>query len=130
MLSSECHPCRVSEFVFPSQRRPGCSMLDSKKGFKKAIALAEIEPVPFHDLRHCFATRLVRAGVDLITVQQLLGHARITMTARYAHSLSDARVEAVRRLAGTRAVEPDPNRSLDGKLEVDRRGLTLSASAI
>jgi len=30
----------------------------------------------FHDLRHTFATRLVRAGVDLITVQQWLGHIR------------------------------------------------------
>jgi integrase len=37
-------------------------------------------------------------GVDLTTVQQLLGHARITMTARYAHSASDTKIAAVARL--------------------------------
>jgi integrase len=52
----------------------------------------------FHDLRHTFATRLVQAAVDLITVQQLLGHARITMTARYAHSASDTKIAAIARL--------------------------------
>jgi site-specific recombinase XerC len=43
----------------------------------------------FHDTSHTFATRLVRAGVDLITVKELLCHARITTIARYAHSHAD-----------------------------------------
>lgn len=51
-------------------------------------------------LRHTFATRLVQAGVDLITVQQLLGHSTIQMTARYAHSLRENKVAAVRLLDG------------------------------
>jgi Phage integrase family len=61
----------------------------------------------------------VRAGVDLITVQQLLGHARISMTARYAHSLSDARIAAVRQLEARGPVQPDPNRSQDSDNLVD-----------
>jgi site-specific recombinase XerD len=36
-------------------------------------------------LRHTFACRLVMAGVDLKTVQELMGHKSIAMTARYAH---------------------------------------------
>jgi site-specific recombinase XerD len=58
-----------------------------------------------HGLRLTFATRLLQAGVDLITAQHLLGHAKIAMTARHAHSPTRARVEAVERLS---ALHPDP----------------------
>jgi integrase len=99
--------------VFPSRRNPGHRMRDHKRGFRKAVRLAGIPHIRFHDLRHTFATRLVRAGVDLITVQHLLGHARITMTARYAHTLADDKIAAVRRLdrlaAGELAAQTAPN---------------------
>jgi integrase len=72
--------------------------LDVKKGFKKAVQLAGIQHFRFHDTRHTFATRLVRAGVDIVSVQHLLGHSKITMTARYAHSLADAKIAAVSKL--------------------------------
>lgn len=42
------------------------------------------EVVP-HCLRHTCASRLVQAGVDLLTVQRWLGHASLAMTTRYAH---------------------------------------------
>ena len=41
--------------------------------------------VTWHTLRHTFASRLVMAGVDLATVQKLMGHSNITTTMRYAH---------------------------------------------
>jgi site-specific recombinase XerD len=43
------------------------------------------QKVVFHTLRHTYASRLVMAGVDLYTVQRLMGHKDITMTRRYAH---------------------------------------------
>jgi integrase len=89
---------RQGDLVFPSHRREGHPFRDPKVAFRKAVRLSGIPHIRFHDLRHTFATRLIRAGVDLITVQQLLGHAKITTTARYAHSLADDKIAAVRRL--------------------------------
>ena len=46
----------------------------------------------FHTLRHTHATMLLEAGVNPVDIQERLGHAKLSMTWRYAHN-----TEAIRK---------------------------------
>jgi len=52
-----------------------------------------------HTLRRTFASRLKERGVDIVTVQQLLGHSTVTVTTRYKHTNRDSKRSAVARLS-------------------------------
>ena len=69
-------------FLNPRTSKPLGSV---KKTFHTALRKAGIRDFKFHDLRHTFASGLVRNGVDLYVTQKLLGHTTPKMTQRYAH---------------------------------------------
>jgi site-specific recombinase XerD len=56
------------------------------------------EQITAHTVRHTFATRLVRGRVDLITVAELLGHARLETTRAYSRPTHQDRAEALSHL--------------------------------
>ncbi|WP_247258102.1 site-specific integrase [Pseudomonas moorei] len=82
-----------SRYVFPSQA--GGRLEDVKSAWLNLLERAKIEGFRWHDMRHDFATRLVMAGVPLNTVRDLLGHADIKMTLRYAHLAPGTKAAAV-----------------------------------
>ena len=69
--------------------------------FKRLCVALEISDGHFHCLRHTFATEMLRAGVPVKVVSEMLGHKSIAITLRtYAHVLEDMQ-EAAAVQAGT-----------------------------
>lgn len=90
---------KKGEYVFTN--RDGTRFADVKKGFCGALRRAKIKDFRFHDLRHTFASHLAMSGCNLRTIQELLGHADIKTTMRYAH-LSRQHLEEAVNLVGAR----------------------------
>lgn len=81
--------------VFVNEQGKPWEVTHLSTAFGRACRKAGIERLGPHVLRHTFATRLTMGGVDLQTVQELLGHADIAMTVRYAHPTTDHKRQAL-----------------------------------
>lgn len=81
-----------SEYVFCRDGKP---YGDVKTGWWKALKESGIENFRFHDMRHTFGSRLGMAGVDIKTIQELMGHKDIKMTMRYSHPTPEHKKKAV-----------------------------------
>jgi len=117
-LSSWMH----SAYVFPSPKNPGQPMQGRHfvvKVYEPALVRAKIEGATWHTLRHTFASRAVMAGVDIRTVQELMGHSTVTMTMRYAH-LSPAHLRE--------AVNKGSLGPVAGNLQADSQSETVTAT--
>jgi len=77
---------RPSNWLFYNGTKNKLSRATPQQIFKKAKIKAGIKKkVAFHSLRHNFATNLLEAGVDIRTIQILMGHTSITSTSIYLH---------------------------------------------
>ena len=62
---------------------------------REACKVAKIHPaVAFHELRHTYASHLAQAGVDLLTISKLLGHADTRITSKHYAHLADKTLAA------------------------------------
>ena len=93
----QCKNTSPGSLVFPSPQT-GQKMHSCNSSWETLLKKADIENFRWHDMRHDFASQLVMKGVDLNTVRELLGHADLKMTLRYAHLAPEAKKKAVQLL--------------------------------
>jgi site-specific recombinase XerD len=70
-IPDTCEDLLVADGLF---NRYGEKLSKPREWFERALKLANTANFRWHDLRHTFASMLVMAGVDLRTVQELMGH--------------------------------------------------------
>ena len=88
-----------SEYLFPHRLHSDKSMTDFHQVHHQAVKTANIRPTfRLYDLRHTFGSRMAMAGVDLPTLQELMGHSTITTTLRYVHPTPEHKRAAVDQL--------------------------------
>jgi integrase len=85
---------KSADYVFPAESKAGHAIA-LRRPFNKACALAGLNGVRIHDLRHSFASFALADGVSLFLVGKLLGHASSRTTERYAHLSGDPLQDAV-----------------------------------
>jgi integrase/recombinase XerD len=87
LLRDYWREARPQGWLFPG--KPKINPLSPRqlnRAFTSAKHMAGIaKPATLHTLRHSFATHLLEANTDIRVIQVLLGHAKLTTTAQYAH---------------------------------------------
>jgi len=84
-----------SEYVIVYQGQP---IGKCDKAFRTVRQAAGMPGLRLHDLRHTYATLLIKQGVSLYEVSKLLGHTSTRCTQRYAHIADDMLARAAARL--------------------------------
>ena len=106
------------DYVFQS-RKTKKGQKSIRGGWQTACDRAGIQDFRFHDLRHTAATWMVAAGIDLVTVKEILGHANIKTTMRYAHPTPENKRKAVNALAAILGEKMDIIRSQEEEGQIE-----------
>jgi integrase/recombinase XerD len=87
---------RPADYLFPNAQGRPLHAATLQRAFGRALARSGLtKAASVHTLRHCYATHLLEAGLDVPTLQRLLGHSHVQTTMGYLH-LRGARLRQVR----------------------------------
>ena len=67
--------------------------------FRNFLKTNGLKQIRFHDLRHSCASILYANGIDLLTIQEILGHAQLTTTIMYTHKISEQKSIALSQMS-------------------------------
>ena len=105
-------------FIFESPKNPGVPINPSHFDdlFRKALeSVGGIRVLTPHCCRHTYVSQMQALGVGLETIQSMVGHADVDMTAHYLHLQEPKRQEAIEKFSIAFALEDTNQASVDGE---------------
>jgi integrase len=116
--------------AIPGQSKAG-HRTNMGRPFARAVVRAKLDPdkVTPHTMRHTAITRLVKAGVDLPTIQKISGHKTLAMVLRYVHVHGEHIDAAIGALDGSFSDTVTPELHTPAIPEQPGEGLVIAISA-
>ncbi len=91
---------RGNPWVIAGTKR-GTRLTRIDKYWARIRARAELDDVRIHDCRHSYASRALALGQSLTMIGRLLGHTKVSSTARYAHLARETEKASAARVGGS-----------------------------
>jgi len=104
------------DYIFTLGNNKPMKQIYCLKNLNRICRNLKIRKIGWHTFRHTFASHLANNGVSMKAIQELLGHADITTTMRYAHLSPITLRESIRTLDNRKAIE----------MEICHKNVTLS----
>lgn len=90
---------KLSKYVFTNNEGERLSRKRVTANYAHILKVLKIQYIPFHSLRHTFATRALENNMDIKTISEVLGHSNAAMTLNiYSHSLPDQKRLQMRKM--------------------------------
>ena len=97
------------KFIWEAGKKDNpCNPSHFRKQFKEALAaIPEVKQLTPHCCRHTYVSQMQALGVDLSTIQSIVGHADVDMTKHYLHVQESIRLDAIARFSKAFSSKPD-----------------------